>query len=119
MKNVKDQIGAALLSVTDNVTDAYPRDWKVFPAIQYVEEDNRVMERTDEGEQKSYVRYKVDIWHNESTSEAAISVDRAISALGLVRIGCRDVEDPNGFKHKVMRYEGILDMNSDHVFWNN
>lgn len=42
MKNVKDQVYAALLSVTKNVSDVYPKDWAEFPTIQYVEEDNSV-----------------------------------------------------------------------------
>ncbi|MDE7436667.1 MAG: hypothetical protein K2N01_12730 [Lachnospiraceae bacterium] len=119
MKNVKDQVGNALLTVTDNVTDSYPASWANLPAIQYAEEDNRVYERTEEGEEKSYVRYKVDIWHNMSTSETAMQVDEAIAGLGLVRVACQDVPDPSGLKHKVMRYEGILDMHSETVFWNN
>ena len=46
MKNVKDQIYEKLLTVTDNVSDVYPKDWSNFPVIQYTEEDNSVYERT-------------------------------------------------------------------------
>ena len=41
MINVKDEVYAALLSVTDNVTDSYPKDWEKDLAIQYMEEDDR------------------------------------------------------------------------------
>lgn len=119
MKNVKDQVGNALLTVTDNVTDSYPASWANLPAIQYVEEENRVHERVGNREGKSYVRFRVDIWHSQSTSDTAMKVDEAISDIGLVRIACQDVPDPSGLKHKVMRYEGILDMKSNIVFWNN
>ena len=34
-------------------------------------------------------------------------------------IGCADVPDPSGMKHKQMRYEGIIDMDSDQVYWLN
>ena len=44
MINVKDEVYAALLSVTDNVTDSYPKDWEKDLAIQYMEEDNNVFE---------------------------------------------------------------------------
>ncbi|MDO4341070.1 MAG: hypothetical protein Q4C91_23840 [Eubacteriales bacterium] len=118
MKNVKDEVYAALLKVTDNVSDSYPKDWENFPAIQFAEEDNSVFEHTREGEQKSKVRYRIDIWDNRSTSKAALDIDEAISALGLVRTGCMDVPEP-GYKHKQMRYEGIIDMHSDFVYWNN
>ncbi|MDO4275878.1 MAG: hypothetical protein Q4D16_19600 [Eubacteriales bacterium] len=119
MKNVKDEVYAALLKVTDNVSDVYPKDWADFPAIQYVEEDNSVVERTGNKEDKAKVRYRIDIWHNQSTSAATLAVDEAMAALGLVRTGCADTPDPSGLKHKQMRYEGIIDMYSDYVYWNN
>ena len=109
MKNVKDQVYSALLTVTENVSDTYPKDWANFPTIQYVEENNSVWERTDNAEQKAKVSYKID---------TALAVDAAISALGLVRTYCADAPDPSGLKHKVMRYEGIIDMSSDLVYWN-
>lgn len=117
MKNVKDQVFAALDAVFGNVTDQYPSNFVELPAVQYVEEDNKVSEQTTEGESKSYVRYRVDIWDNKSTSESALKVDAALSALGLVRTMCQDAPDPSGWKHKVMRYEAIIDMNSDAVYW--
>lgn len=123
MKNVKDQVYKALADTfgEDHVTDTYPKDWAVLPAVEYTEEDNSVYEHTFEGEMphedKSRVRYKVDIWHNQSTSAAAIQADTALSALGLKRIACGDVPDPSGLKHKVMRYAAIIDCESDRVYW--
>lgn len=117
MKNVKDQVYDALLTVAENVSDLYPKDWSVLPAIQYTEEDNSVCERTDNKEQKSKLRYRIDVWHNRSTSETTVAVDEAISKLGLVRTGCADVPDPSGMKHKQMRYEGIIDMDDETVYW--
>ena len=46
MKNVKDEVFAALQAVCDNVSDVYPTSWVDLPAIQYTEEENRVYERT-------------------------------------------------------------------------
>lgn len=119
MKNVKDQLYEALCTVTENVSDVYPKDWANFPVIQYVEEDNSVVERTGNKEDKAKVRYRIDIWHNRSTSETTLAVDEAISKLGLIRTGCGDVADPSGLKHKQMRYEGIISMDDDFVYWNN
>ena len=119
MKNVKDQVYAALAEGFENVTDSYPADWANLPAIQYVEEDNSVIEWTDEKEDKARVRYRIDIWNGTSTSEAAMKVDEAIAKLGLKRIACADVPDPSGLKHKQMRYEGIISMDSDLVYQNN
>ncbi|MBR2528811.1 MAG: hypothetical protein IKE58_10130 [Blautia sp.] len=119
MKNIKDQVYQALLSVTENVSDVYPSQWSEGANIQLTEEENRVQERTGNSEQKAYVRIRIDVWHRVSTSQVALEVDRAVSALGLVRTSCADAPDPSPYKHKQMRYEGIIDMESDYVFWNN
>lgn len=116
MINVKDQIFAALKEKLENVTDVYPTNWAALPAVQYCEEDNKVMEWTDNKEDKSYCRYRIDIWHNQSTSEIALLVDEAIAGLGLKRIQCSDVEDPGQLKHKLMRYEMIIDNETQMVY---
>ena len=54
MINVKDQVYTSLRIVTENVTDYYPRDWEKDLAIQYMEEENNVVEFTDMEEQKAY-----------------------------------------------------------------
>lgn len=131
MRLVKDQVYAALCTAFDEntVSDVYPSNWADLPAVQYTEEENRVQEKTNDGEERSYVRYRVDIWHNRSTSEAAHRVDQVmgcprsddriagIEPLGLVRTTCSDVPDPSGLKHKQMRYEGIINMDDDFVEW--
>ncbi len=66
MKNVKEQVYEALKTVLDNVSDIYPSDWVHLPAVQYVEEDNSVYERTKQGEQKARVRYRIDVWNGRS-----------------------------------------------------
>jgi hypothetical protein len=118
MINVKDEVYAALCTVTDNVTDFYPRDWEQDLAIQYIEEDNKVMEYTDMEEQKAYCRYRIDIWARKSTSATAVAVDQAVASLGLKRIQCMDVEDPSGFKHKQMRYEMVIDVKTKQIYHN-
>ena len=44
MINVKDQVYGAIQGITENVSDTYPKEWAVLPAIQYTEEDNSVVE---------------------------------------------------------------------------
>lgn len=119
MINVKDQVYDAIKGLSANVSDSYPADWATLPAIQYVEEDNRVYEFTDGKEDKSYVRYKIDIWHNRSTSNTTLEVDAGMAPLGLKRIACGDATDPSGLKHKIMRYEGIIDNDTEFVYHNN
>lgn len=118
MINVKDQVYAALCEVASNVSDVYPQSWATLPAIQYTEEDNSVYTRTDADEQFATLRYRIDIWDSKSTSLTALAVDEAISALGLIRTACSDAADPSGMRHKVMRYEGIIDVNTEMVYWN-
>ena len=116
MINVKDKVYKALCEVNNNVSDCYPRNWEQDVAIQYMEEDNKVVEFTDGEEQKAYVRYRIDIWSRRSTSVIAVQVDKAIAALGLKRTQCMDVEDPSGMKHKQMRYEMVIDVNTLAVY---
>lgn len=116
MLNVKDEVYKALITVTDNVSDHYPRDWEKDVSIQYMEEDNKVVEFTDMKEQKAYCRYRIDIWSRKSTSAVAVAVDAAISSLGLKRTQCSDVEDPSGLKHKLMRYEMVIDVETGQVY---
>ncbi len=117
MKNVKDEVYQALLRVTQTVTDTYPSNWTNLPTVQYIEDENKVYERTSNKEDKAYVRYVIDIWNNKSTTETTLAVDDQIAALGLVRTSCKDVADPGGLKHKHMIYEGIIDMTSNIVYW--
>ena len=117
MINVKDQIYGALNTVCKNVADAYPPKLAQTPFILYVEEQNKVVEWTDDKEQKSKLRYRIEIWSKASTSEMALKVDGAISKLGLIRTDCQDV--PNGeYRCKLMRYEGIIDVQDQRVYWN-
>ena len=121
MINVKDQIYTALKTVTSNVTDLYPADWSHLPAIQYTEEANNVTVKTDLAEQLAYLRYKIDIWDRGSTSVTAVAVDNAIAPLGLTRINCYDnpVDDASAYRHKIMEYEGTIDVNTEQMYWEN
>lgn len=115
MQNIKDQIFMAIEDITENITDQHPKNWALFPAVQYCEEENKVHQWTSNKEQSSYVRYRFDIWDEVSTSATALKIDEKVSALGLKRIQCTDVEDPSGYKHKLMRYEGVINPYNDRV----
>lgn len=116
MINIKPIIYKKLKEVADNVTDTYPQDWENFPVIIYLEEENKPYEITDDTEQMSYLRYKVDVFHNDSTSELAVAIDEIFVSLGLKRTSSVDTPDPTHLRHKVMRFEGILDLNSRIVY---
>jgi hypothetical protein len=116
MISIKSLIRTELEKITENINDAYPSDWAKFPIIQYIEEDNKTHTKTDDKEQLAYIRYKIDIWNNGSTSDIAVAVDGVLSSLGLKRIQSIDAPEPNQLKHKVMRFEGIIDVNNMRVY---
>lgn len=119
MINVKQQVFDAIKNICGNVSDSYPKDWGTLPAVQYMEEANNVELWTDDKEQMAFLQYRFDIWSNRSTSETAMALDAAVSPLGLRRVFCQDVDDPSGLKHKVMRYEGVIDIETEMIYQRN
>lgn len=119
MINIKDQVYRELSAVLDNVSDIYPSNWASLPALQYTEEENNVYEYADDQEVSSFVRYRIDIWDNKSTSATAVKVDEVLSKFGLKRTSCMDVADPSGMRHKMMRYEAIYDVNQKFIYHRN
>lgn len=118
MINVKPIIYAELAKLANNVSDTYPQDEETFPAILYLEEENKPFEITDNKEQKATIRYKVDIWNEASTSALALQVDELFSGLGLFRTNAQDLPEPGGLRHKMMRFEGVVDVDTLHVYQN-
>lgn len=116
MINVRDQLYDALKEVTENVSGRYPKDWAKLPAVQLTEEENRVAEWTGNHETHSYLRFRIDVWSNQSISNTCIEIDRAIAAFGLKRTSCGDVADPSGLNHKLMRYECYIDCDNERVY---
>lgn len=116
MINIKPIIVKALKTISANINDTYPSDWVILPVVQYIEEDNKTHCKTDDKEQEAYIRYKIDIWNDRSTSDIAMAVDEVLSCLGLERTQCLDVPDNKDLKHKVMRFEGIIDINNMRVY---
>ena len=116
MINIKPVIYKELQKVADNVTDTYPSDWENFPVVIFLEEQNKPGEWYDEKERKSNIRYKVDIFDKDSTSGLAVEIDKIFASLGLRRTDCQDVPDPSHLRHKLMRFEGIVDLNSQLVY---
>lgn len=116
MINIKPLIYKELQKVADNVTDTYPDDWEHFPVVICLEEQNKPGEWFDDQEHKSHIRYKVDIFDKDSTSDLAVKINEIFASLGLLRTDCQDVPDPSHLRHKLMRFEGIVDLNSQLVY---
>lgn len=119
MKNVKAEIYRALQAGCPgaDVSDEWPRDWAKLPKVTYTQEDNSVYEWTDNKEKSATVLFRVDVWGRRSTSSVVSQVDEALSALGMRRTYFADV--PSGTdpaKHAQMRYQCIVDEDTDYVF---
>ena len=104
MINIKPVIFKELQKVADNVTDTYPSDWENFPVVIFLEEQN------------TSIRYKVDIFDNDSTSNLAVKINEIFASLGLRRIESQDIPDPSHLRHKLMRFEGVVDLDSQLVY---
>jgi len=81
MINIKPVIYKELQKVADNVTDTYPDDWENFPVVIFLEEQNKPGDWFDDKEQKSNIRYKVDIFDKDSTSNLAVEINKILSTL--------------------------------------
>lgn len=124
MVNVKSMVYEALKPLAEDVSDSWPSEWqKTEPRIIYTEEENKSYEMSGRKTTKSYVRFKVDIFcYQASTSDLACAVDKVLgfdpadqSGLGMQRTFCGDDNGPE-WKHKVMRYEAIVN-ESDGKFY--
>lgn len=119
MINIKDRIAEKLETVVDNLSDTFPQNFNNFPAVSYCEEENCVYETTDEGEASSLIRFRIDIWDNVSTSGIAVEIDEVMAKFGFKRTSCSDIGEPSGMKHKLMRYEAIVDNNLSAIYHKN
>lgn len=123
MINVKDKVYTALreaFASTVLVSDRFPEEFAPGLSVVYSEIDNSVELFTDGAEQLAHLAYEVDIFSTgESASSAALTVDAALSALGLVRTLCRDANDLPNLRCKVMQYEGIIDVNTEEMHHSN
>lgn len=101
MISIKDTVYQTLRKVCENVSDVTVSDLSVLPFIRFLEEENKVNEWTDNKEQSTYVRYRIDLWDEADTTSLALAVDRQMTQeIGLVRMQCIDVADPLGIKQK-------------------
>lgn len=116
MINIKPLIYQELSKLTANVTDTYPDDWETFPVVIFLEEQNKPFDYYDDKEQKSEIRYKIDVFDKASTSDLSVKINEVFAKLGLKRLDATDVPEPNHLKHKVMRFEGIVDINTEQVY---
>lgn len=101
------------------VSEEYPNDWSKLPAVTYSEEDNSTYEVVDNKEATCRIIYRIEVWNDRSTSEIVLKIDEAITQLGLKRTFCKDAPTPSGIKHKVLRYEGIVEIKTFRVYQRN
>lgn len=117
MLNIKPTIYKALKTINGiNVSEEYPDAGVKVPAVTYTEEENSIYKIIDGAEDSCRVIFRIDIWNDRSTSDIAIKVNEVITSLGLQRTFCKDAPIPSKLKHKVMRFEGIIDIKTLRVY---
>lgn len=100
----------------DQINTSYPQDWSVFPIVQFTEEQNKTHIKCDGKERIAYFRYRIDIWDEVSTTDLSIEVDNAMTSIGFERTSSIDITEPNGLEHKVIRYEGYINVETFTVY---
>lgn len=111
----KQRVANALATIDGvTVTASYNIAMSKLPSILYAEVVNT---KANEGKEKrTNLAYSMDIYSNTSTTNIASKVDEAISAIGLKRGQCLDLDDPSGVRHKSMKYSGVYDYNTNKIY---
>lgn len=114
MYDAKSQVAKKLASIPSvNVSSNHKEGLKSIPCILYKEIDNKPTEPTMTLQE---VVYSIDIYNTTSTSKLANEVDNKLLELGLRRITCIDLDDPSGYRHKHMKFRGIINTKTELVY---
>lgn len=120
MISVKAEIYQALVNAFEpsgiQVFDYFPDELERFPLVVYLEENNVPYEIVDGKEATSQITYRVDVWSEDSTTEHAIMINDVFAKFGIRRIVSSDNPDVSGLRHKMMKFEGIVDQRTRLVF---
>lgn len=112
--DAKSQVAKKLDTIPNvNVSGSNKEGMKSIPCIVYKEMDNKPKGPTKRLQE---VVYSIDIYNNASTSKLADSVDDKMVELGLVRTTCIDMDDPSGYRHKHMKFRGVIDIMTELVY---
>lgn len=122
MISVKAEVYQGLVSAFEplgiQVFDYFPDELEQFPLIVYLEENNVPHEIVDGEEVTSHITYRVDVWASDSTTEYALMINDVFAKFGIRRITSTDAPDVSGLKHKLMKFEGIVDVKTKIVYSN-
>lgn len=118
MINYKPNIVKILNSISENVSETYPNEWASLPIIIYEEENNTPHTTTSNGEAMSLLRYRIEIYSNESTSLLKEQINASMTKVGFTRIFTTDTNDMSGRRHSIMRYEGVIDLENKKIYKN-
>ena len=111
-KMANDSALIALLGSTDNITDAWPEVFTIFPMVIYTEDNQSDWEWRDNTPSGSDCRIKIDIFtklDGPTTTNIGINIARIMGGLSF---GCgKNGEVPDqteGVRHRVMRFNRAL-----------
>lgn len=111
----KQDVANALRVINATVTASHSMAMKKLPSILYKEVVN--IPACKGNEKRTQLAYVIDIYSDTSTTNLANEVDNALTALGLKRGQCLDLDDPSGLRHKNMKYTGIYDANTNRYYY--
>ncbi len=118
MINYKPEIVKILKRITNNVSETYPDEWTELPIIIYEEENNTPHTTTSVGESMTLLRYRIDIYSNESTSVLKSKLNDEMTSVGFTRVFSVDTNDISNRRHTIMRYEGVIDLDNNKIYKN-
>lgn len=118
MINFKPELVGLLKSVSNNVVETFPNDWADLPVLVYEEENNTPHTVTTQGEAMTLLRYRIEIYSNESTSSLKTQINAKLTERGFTRVFSQDMNDINGRRHTVLRYEGVVDLENNKIYKN-
>lgn len=106
MINFKPELVRLLSTIDAELVESYPDDWTKMPTIVYEEEANKPDITTTAGESSTYLRYRIEIYSNKSTSELKISINNIMTSRGFTRASSVDINESTNKRHTIMRFEG-------------
>lgn len=115
----KKDVANALSTITGvTVTASYTKAMKNLPSILYSEVVN--VPANKGSEKRTQLAYSIDIYSKTSTTYIASKVDEVLSALGLRRGQCLDLDQPDSetevLRHKNMKYTAVYDANTNRYY---
>lgn len=116
MINFKPELVRLLKTILENVVETFPDEWSNLPIIIYEEEENTPHWTPSAGETHSLLRYRIEIYSIESTSELKNRINMVLTDRGFRRVFSADTHDLAGRRHTIIRFEGVYNQLNNKIY---